>query len=349
MGKWILLVVLTISVFFGSFLLYMTLRDYKPKEVEAVTIHNNQATLLEIGQPFSVVTYNIGYAGLDQETDFFMDGGSMSRARSKDAVEQNLASVVAFIKKANPSILLIQELDVDSTRSYYVNQLEKLQNELADFSSTYAYNYKVDWVPVPLFNPMGKANSVISTFTKYKVLQSNRYQFPGQESWPVQLFELDRCFIENRMPVVNGKELVLINLHLSAFDEGGLIRQQQIAYLKKHIEREYEKDNYVIVGGDWNHILPTTDPALFPTTEDRPFWIQDLPPDFDPNGFIWVADKLTPSVRTMEKPYHKEQNYLAVIDGFLVSDNVEVLNVFGTNLEFKHTDHNPVTAEFILR
>lgn len=342
-------IILMIILLLGGFLLVISIRDYKPGEIETITIINNQERIITAGEPFSVVTYNIGYAGLDKDTDFFMDGGTMSRARSKEAVQTNLAHILSFMKEANPEILLVQEIDVDSTRSYYVNQLEALQQELEGYSTAYAYNYKVDWVPVPLFHPMGKAQSVIGTFSQFKTEQSSRFALPGQESWPTQLFELDRCFIESRMPVNNGKELVLINLHLSAFDEGGKIRQQQAAYLKAYIEQERDLGNYVIVGGDWNHVLPTTDPALFPTTEEPPFWIQTFPLDFTPTGFSWVADKDTPSVRTMEATYKKDENYLAVIDGFLVSQNIEVQKVYGTNFNFEHTDHNPVTARFILK
>lgn len=348
-GIGIVSILIVIVLVLGGFLLWISIRDYVPEEIETLKIENNQNSILEVGSPFSVTTYNIGYAGLDKDTDFFMDGGTMSRARSKEAVVHNLDSITSYLKQTSPSILLIQELDIDSTRSYHINEFQYLQNNLSDYNSTSAYNYKVDWVPVPIFEPMGKARSVISTFSKYKMEQSTRYSLPGQESWPTQLFELDRCFIESRMPVDNGKELVLINLHLSAFDEGGKIRQQQIAFLKDHIIKEQNKGNYILVGGDWNHILPTTDPTLFKTTEDTPFWVQTLPEDFTPDGFTWVADRLTPSVRTLATTYTKDENYLAVIDGFLISNNIELKNVYGTNLDFEFSDHNPVTAEFILR
>ncbi len=345
----LLSVVLAFVLLFGVFLLVISLRDYKPAEIETISITNNQERIIEVGETFSIMTYNIGYAGLDKDTNFFMDGGTMSRARNIESVRTNLDQIIQFVNQADPDLLLVQEIDVDSTRSYYVNELEMLQEALPNYSTAYAFNYKVDWVPVPLFNPMGKAMSVISSFSKFKAEQSSRYALPGQESWPTQLFELDRCFIESRMPVNNGKELVLINLHLSAFDEGGKIRQQQITYLKEHLEREREQGNYIIVGGDWNHVLPTTDPTIFKTTEKPPFWIQTLPPDFTPSGFTWAADKETPSVRTLETAYKKDQNYLAVIDGFLVSENIEIREVIGTNLNFENTDHNPITAQLILR
>lgn len=75
--------------------------------------------------------------------------------------------------------------------------------------------------------------------------------------------DLDRCFTISYVPVDNGKTLALVALHLSAYDEGGKIRQKQLEMLNEVLLSEYEKGNYVIAGGDFNHdIAGTMD--LFP-------------------------------------------------------------------------------------
>ena len=48
-------------------------------------------------------------------------------------------------------------------------------------------------------------------------------------------------------------------------------------------------------------------------------------------------------------PYEKGVSYSAVIDGFIVSDNVEVTYVENIDLEFLYSDHNPVIIDFILK
>jgi hypothetical protein len=40
--------------------------------------------------------------------------------------------------------------------------------------------------------------------------------------------------------------------------------------------------------------------------------------------------------------YKEGVNFLSVIDGFLVSPNVEIKQVKGYDLKFKNSDHNPV-------
>ena len=107
-------------------------------------------------------------------------------------------------------------------------------------------------------------------------------------------------------------------------------------------------DKKVILGGDWNHAIPTTDPYLFPTTEKWPGWLQKFPSTFKPASFQWVADKTIPSTRSDDYPFKQGRNFQAVFDGFLVSPNITVKNAKGHDLGFENSDHNPVTAELVL-
>ena len=84
-------------------------------------------------------------------------------------------------------------------------------------------------------------NSGLLTLSKFGSTSNVRYDLPEKKAWPRQLFELDRAFMESRFPVDNGKELILINLHLSAFDQGGTIRKQQLEYLSTYIQERMIK------------------------------------------------------------------------------------------------------------
>lgn len=347
--KWLAWIVLIPVAALAIFLIYITASDYKPPAQVELQANNNSTTILKQGDPFTVTTFNIGYAGLDQGQDFFMDGGTMSRSSSKGQTETNLSAIEDFLSDTQSNLYMLQEVDVNSSRSNHINQVKKISDSLHGYSDTFAYNYKVPWVPIPVTHPMGGAQSGLLTLSTFNSTSQTRFDLPGKESWPVQLFELDRAFIESRLPVDNGKELVLINLHLSAFDKGGTIRKQQLEFLADYINQEVKKDNYLILGGDWNHSLPSTDPSKFPTQQEWPEWLQAFPDTFGPDGFQWAVDPNTPSVRTLDVAYQEGINFLAVIDGFLVSPNVEILNVTGHNQNFENSDHNPVTAGFKLK
>lgn len=331
------------------YLAFMTVTDYRPEEAISLAIKNNSAAILKKGTPLSVLTFNIGYCGLDAGEDFFMDGGTASRCKSLEQTLANLKKITSFLSGEKADLMLLQEVDSKSSRSYRVDELAYLQMNLAGYGAIFAVNYKVPWVPVPLTRPMGAVTSGLLTFSRFNVRSAVRYSFPGSEAWPRQLVELDRCFMESRLPVESGKELVLLNSHLSVFDKGGRIRKLQLAYMKKRIMDEYNNGNHVIVGGDWNQGLPGTDPNFFKATIAQPGWYVMLPEDFTPAGFAWAVDQTVPTIRSNGTAYKKGENFVAVIDGFLVSPNVEIQKVSGCNLAFQNSDHNPVSAVFVLK
>lgn len=334
-------------MFIGIFLLIMTITDVDPDSITPLTIENNKELVVKTNTPFSITTFNIGYAGLDQEQDSFMDGGTMSRSKSKEQTWKNLEQMGSFLREKNSDIIMLQEVNIDATRSFHINQLEYFSTLFSNHSSAFGMNHKVKWVPIPITKPIGAVHSGLVTLSKFYTKASTRYQLPGNETWPVRTFALDRCFIENRIPVQNGKEIVLANVHLSAYDKDGLIRKQQLDFLQNHLKKEYAKGNYVIVGGDWNHVIPGTD--QFKTKEKKPFWVQNLPEDFTPNEFSWGCDLSTPTVRNNAFPYEKGVNFVSIIDAFLVSPNVKISEIHGHDLGFKHSDHNPVTGIFVLK
>ena len=148
-----------------------------------------------------------------------------------------------------------------------------------------------------------------------------------------------------------GKTLVLVNSHASAYDEGGIIRAQQMEMLFSFMEEEYKKGNWVIVGGDFNHVLGIEYKEAFPTEQLIPVWAyviddSDLPDHFSivkpENGFE------ESTCRSADSPYIEGINYSTIIDGFIVSDNVEAMaNIYHTG--YVESDHQPVVMAFTLK
>ena len=57
----------------------------------------------------------------------------------------------------------------------------------------------------------------------------------------------------SRIPVEDGKELILIDQHLSAYGTDAAQGNAQLEMLFADMKAEYDKGNYVICGGDFNH------------------------------------------------------------------------------------------------
>lgn len=340
---------LVLLILFGGYLIFMFVTDYKPDKITSITVNQDKSEKVEKNKPLSIMTFNIGYCGLDDKQDFFMDGGTGSRSVSKKKTLDNLNGIIDFMNSNKQSFIFLQEIDKKSTRSFYVNEVEQVEKSLDGYSSSFAINYKVPWVFLPIRKPHGAVESGVMSLSQYKIDSASRYQYSGREDYPRQLFDLDRCFLETRLPVEKGKELVLINSHLSAYDKGGKVRKQQLGFLKDYIIKEYNKGNYVVVGGDWNHALPETDSKLFKTEQSWPDWLKKLPDDFTPEGFKWGVDKSIPTNRSIDIPYKEGINFTSVIDGFLVSPNIDIKKVTGYDLKFKNADHNPVSMEFLLK
>jgi endonuclease/exonuclease/phosphatase family metal-dependent hydrolase len=125
--------------------------------------------------------------------------------------------------------------------------------------------------------------------------------------------------------------------------------------------REYEKGNFVVTGGDWNQNPVGYKIGRFSvgrfsnerfsngrfSTFDVGRNIEPvIEPDFLPDGWQWVFDPETPTNRDVNLPYQKGTTKTTIIDFFVVSPNVEVLDISTDNLGFEWSDHQPVKMIF---
>jgi endonuclease/exonuclease/phosphatase family metal-dependent hydrolase len=349
----IFLLIIAIPVIgFIGLIVYAIASDYKPDEKELIAQAENPSVLKD-SLSVSLLTWNIGYAGLDKDMDFFKDGGTKV-ITPKDKCLDNISFIGDFLLKNDTvDFILLQEIDRDSKRSYRIDQYEKIAGILSGHHPFFAKNYDVFFVPAPPTKPMGKVVSGIAAYSKYIPESSTRYSLPGDFGFPTQLFYLDRCFMVNRYKLSGGKELVLINTHNEAFDEGGNIRKAQMERLKEFVLKEYNSGNYVIAGGDWNQYPPDFKPA-FPgnkefTGQIGNYYLMGIESDYMPEGWKWIYDPTTPSFRTLIAEYDPATTPTSVCDIFLISPNIESVSVKCHHLGFTNSDHNPVIIQVKLK
>ncbi|RPH32947.1 MAG: endonuclease/exonuclease/phosphatase family protein [Bacteroidales bacterium] len=338
---------LTALLFLGIFIAYSTISYYNPPQ-ELLICQTSNPDTIPCNTEMSIESWNIGYAGLGDNMDFFYDSGKKVR----DTYERtliNLDSITRFIKNGTASAFyLIQEIDIDSKRSYNINEMDIIL-ALKRYNSAFAPNYLVKFVPIPPSSPLGKVSSGVMNLSRYKPISSTRYGYPGQFGWPNRLFNLRRCMLANRYPTKNGKEFIIINTHMSAFDDGSL-KKQEMQYLKDFILIEYIKGNYVVVGGDWNQAPPHYRLNTFGEGYKVEFFkLTNISPDFMPTEWKWVFDPNYPTNRYLNEPYTVGKTFSSIIDFFLVSPNIEVLDSRTINLNFRYSDHNPISMKFNLK
>lgn len=305
----------------------------------------------EIGTSYDIVTWNLGFGAYSDDYGFFMDGGTESRAYSKDAVLQNIGHAIDVLKAEDADFTLLQEVDIGSTRSYHVDEAELIQDALGGFI-VFAQNYDSPYLFYPILKPHGASRSGLLTLSDGWISRRVRRSLPVESGF-MKLLDLDRCYSKSFIPVEGSdRQLVLYNLHLSAYTSDGTIATEQLRLLCADMLEEYSSGNWCIAGGDFNKDLPGNAPEVFGVSNDGYTWAQPLDKALIPQGLDLVdsldeADPV-PSCRNADGPYVPGQTFVLTVDGFIVSGNVTVRDCHVIDEGFAASDHNPVKMTFIL-
>ena len=113
------------------------------------------------------------------------------------------------------------------------------------------------------------------------------------------------------------------------------------------MQGEYNKGNYVIAGGDWNHDIANSSNS-FETQQKVPEWVKAIGEEEIPEHFSFAQDTSVATCRSTDMPYKKGVNYTVVLDGFLVSDNIQINSIENIDTDFEYSDHNPAYMTFTL-
>ena len=352
-GKILLGILIAVLILALSYLLYVVLTysripDNQPVEVEGEA----ESDVLSLDSEYTIVTQNLGFGAYTRDFTFFMDGGTQSWAESPESVRNCISSATDQIHALDPDIILFQEVDLDSTRSYHINQYDILSESFPGYSRLKAINYNSAFLAYPFTQPHGASYSSMATFSRFAITSSVRRSFPISTSFS-KFLDLDRCYTVSRIPVQNGKELVVYNVHSSAYGSSDEIRTAQMTMLMNDMKAEYEKGNYVICGGDFNHDFTGDSTQRLNDGQGtiEYGWAQPFPEDLIPEGFSRCTSyrdgEINPTCRNCDVPY-EEGNFTIIVDGFIISDNVECLEVENILTGFEYSDHNPVCLKFRL-
>ena len=193
--------------------------EYRPDARETVIYDTAEPVFLP--DTLTVLSWNIGYAGLGDDMDFFYDGGKRVRDSRRRTLE-NLRNIVAELRKADADIMLLQEVDCDSHRSYGIREVDSLRAAFPGYVLSFAYNYRAWWVPIPLRSPMGRVGSGLVTLSRVVPLQAQRVQYPSAFPFPVRLFNLKRCLLALQFRTARGDTVLFGHTHHTAYDPGWL-------------------------------------------------------------------------------------------------------------------------------
>ncbi len=214
----------------------------------------------------SVMTYNLGY--LSGMTN------NLPVSPEKDLFDQNLSLAKELIADSKADVIGIQEIDYQSSRSYGVDQLEELSQGYLE--AVRSVNWDKNYVPFPYWPPQvqfGSMQSGQAILSKYPVLNSQRIVLDKPQTAPFyyNAFYLDRL-IQMAELEIGSRQLIVLNVHLEAFDE--ITREEQAKILLQLVD-SLISDRPLIVMGDFNARPPFASEQM--TKENTMKWFYEHP------------------------------------------------------------------------
>jgi endonuclease/exonuclease/phosphatase family metal-dependent hydrolase len=243
----------------GAVLLFLWAFGHDPRARNTI-YHFNYPTAVQ--STIRLMSYNIGFgAGLDN-----LKGSVHTRTK----IKENIASICKVAQEKDVNILCVQEIDLHSRRSWFLN-------EVKDIAKTYGFPYVAvgitwnkTWVPYPstwkIWRHYGKVMAGQAVFSKFPLSDQHiiRYKKPKERSFLYRLFYLDRIsqFISVKLP--NGKDFCISNTHLEAFISR--CREEQVGLFVDYVNSNMADTAHIAVG-DFNGISQESDQFFF---EDEP-------------------------------------------------------------------------------
>ena len=288
-------------------------------------------------EPFCLMSWNLGFGGLGRGAEFCPDGGHRLIPSPKSEVRANLEGIASVLSLWRADAYLFQEAALPSAVNHGQDLLAALTRSLPSCWRSYSPAVQLRFPGVDI----GQA-----TFSRLQPQAVERVELPAEERGsPVR--QRQHLLVSRFALPGRGRQLVLANVHLSAFDREARTRLRQLSAVAGFMEAEEARGNYVVLGGDWNLVLADTRFAY--TTKERFLsWLHPLPEGFPPPGWRKLVDPRTPTVRTLERPYAAGANFTTIIDGFFLSPGVTPLSVQTIDLGFRFSDHQPVLLKFHL-
>ena len=193
-----------------------------------------------------VLTWNLGFLyGKGSE-------GPGYEYRDANFYKERLEELVSFIRKENPDVLCLQEIDFDSSRSGGINQARELALKAGYPYLAQAISWEAQYIPFPywpLERNFGSMKSGGAILSKYPISDHTVELFPKPTShpWWYNLFYLHR-YVQTAKITIRDKDYVFMNLHLEAFDKVDRLKQVKLL-------QEKTKDGKVdFIAGDFNMV-----------------------------------------------------------------------------------------------
>ena len=220
--------------------------DEPPKEYTAKNLVSapNKDTL-------TVVTWNIRF-GIGR-ANWFGDSCGDLVLFDNETIIDGLELLAQKITDMDADILLLQEVDTDSKRSAYIDQVQWLLDHTSMNYGVYASMWEVQFVPS---DGLGRVNTGNAILSKWPLSEAERIQLSlrGDQDALTKAFYVRRNVLK---AVVNypGNPFWAVDIHASAFSNDDT-KQKQFLEFKDVLDEINSKGELFVAGGDLNELPP---------------------------------------------------------------------------------------------
>ncbi|MCX6269533.1 MAG: endonuclease/exonuclease/phosphatase family protein [Bacteroidetes bacterium] len=215
-------------------------------------------TILPVPDTFTVVrvmTWNIRFGA--GRLPWFGDACGNRVILTEDEVYGSLQSIVNKINLVKPDVLLLQEVDLNSKRSCYIDQLRWIMDHTYFNYAVYGSQWKAQFIPSDGLGRMDEGNVILS---RWKISNAQRIQLAlrSDQDNLTRYFYERCCMVTGQIEIPRMNNFYAVNIHASAFatDE---TKQKHIGQFKEELDRISNNGGLFVAGGDLNTLPPDSD------------------------------------------------------------------------------------------
>ncbi|MEE2902476.1 MAG: endonuclease/exonuclease/phosphatase family protein [Myxococcota bacterium] len=215
----------------------------EPKTFESLNDHGTSSSSTSI----SVLSWNIAWA-------YGQGSEGSGPSKSRQDLQKNLVEIADHIKHMNADVVLLQEIDFDSDRTYNLDQAEFIAKNAGYKYYIRGISWSANYLPFPYWPPSEHWGQMLSggaILSKLPVRSADVALLPkpSAQSFFYRQFYLFRYLMRCELSW-QGKKLSILNTHLEAFDQEN--REIQMKLVSQAINED--PTSIHIFGGDFNSV-----------------------------------------------------------------------------------------------
>jgi endonuclease/exonuclease/phosphatase family metal-dependent hydrolase len=202
-----------------------------------------------------IMTWNIRFGA--RRLPWFGDACGSRVILTEDEVYEGLDGVVNYIIEVKPDILLLQEVDISSKRTDFIDQLQYILDNTYFGYAAYGSQWETQFIPS---DGLGRLHEVNAILSRWKISDAQRIQLAlrGDQDKKTRYFYERCCIVKGRIEMPGIQNLYVLNIHSSAFATDDT-KRKHLTRFEDELERINQGNDWFIAGGDLNTLPPGSD------------------------------------------------------------------------------------------